>query len=146
LKWDAYSGDYGPNFLGHALNTATHVVDHPEFGWQAFGGNVRRDGDRIRIAPRDSFRARVYLAPLGLWLTLDAGAFEAVELDTKTGAVRLGLAAGSDITPAARLRIEQPAKIPGVGTYRPARDWKTDAGAWTIDLGPETTWIELTAK
>ena len=25
LKWDAYSGDYGPNFFGHALNTATGV-------------------------------------------------------------------------------------------------------------------------
>ena len=37
LAWDAYSGDYGPNFFGHALNTATYVIDHPEFGWQAFG-------------------------------------------------------------------------------------------------------------
>jgi hypothetical protein len=33
LKWDGYSGDYGPNFFGHAFNTATYVVNHPEFGW-----------------------------------------------------------------------------------------------------------------
>lgn len=33
LKWDAYSGDYGPNFFGHALNAATYVVNHPEFDW-----------------------------------------------------------------------------------------------------------------
>jgi len=29
LKWDAYSGDYGPNFFGHAFNTATYVIDDP---------------------------------------------------------------------------------------------------------------------
>lgn len=143
LKWDAYSGDYGPNFLGHALNTGTYVVNHPEFGWQAFGGNVTVDGDWIRITPRDSFRSRVYLATQGLWLTLDAGTFEAVELNPKTGAVRLGLSPKTATIPAARLRIEQPAKTPGVGNYKPATVLKTDAGAYAINLGPETTWIEL---
>ena len=44
LRWDAYSGDYGPNFFGHAVNTATYIVDHPEFGWQAFGGNIESGG------------------------------------------------------------------------------------------------------
>ena len=44
LKWDAYSGDYGPNFFGHALNTATYVINHPEFGWQSFGGNSQTIG------------------------------------------------------------------------------------------------------
>ena len=42
LSFDPLSGDYGPNFFGHALNAATYVVNHPEFGWQAFGGNVIR--------------------------------------------------------------------------------------------------------
>lgn len=38
LKPDPLSGDNGPNFFGHALNTATYIVRHPEFGWTAFGG------------------------------------------------------------------------------------------------------------
>jgi hypothetical protein len=143
LKWDAYSGDYGPNFLGHALSTGTYVIHHPEFGWLAFGGNVRVDGDWIRIAPRDSFRSRVYLAPRGLWLTLDAGTFDAVELNARTGAVRIGLSPKTADVPVARLRVEQPAKISGVGSYKPARERKMDAGAFAIDLGPKTTWIEL---
>jgi hypothetical protein len=83
LKWDAYSGDYGPNFFGHALNTATYVINHPDFGWQAFGGNVTRSGDWLKVQPLDSFRMRVYIAPLGLWLTLDAGKFESVEVNTE---------------------------------------------------------------
>ena len=143
LRWDAYSGDYGPSFLGHALNTATYLVDHPDFGWVAFGGNVERSGDWIKLAPRDSFRRRVYLAPRGLWLTLDAGAFEAVELHRKTGAVRIALAPKNGFTPAARLRVEQPARLDGVGPYRPARNLPTDAGAFTIPLGARPTWIEL---
>ena len=40
LRIDGYSGDYGPGFLGHAINTGTYVVNDPEFGWLAFGGNL----------------------------------------------------------------------------------------------------------
>jgi hypothetical protein len=143
LKWDPYSGDYGPNFYGHALNTATYVVNYPEFGWQAFGGNVKATGDWVRIQPRDSFRMRVYLAPRGLWLTLDAGRFESVELNTRTGAVRVGLSAVTSDTPQARLRVEQPAKVAGVGTYQPRQQLKLEREAYTIPLKATVTWIEL---
>jgi hypothetical protein len=109
LKPDPLSGDYAQNFLGHALNTATYVVNDPEFGWQAFGGNIRATAAGISVTPLDSFRMRVYLAPLGLWLTLDAGRFERIELNPKSGVVRVVLSAASEFTPAARLRMEQPA-------------------------------------
>jgi len=146
LKWDPYTGDYGPNFYGHALNTATYVINHPEFGWQVFGGNVKTTGDWVRIQPRDSFRMRVYLAPRGLWLTLDAGRFEAVELNTRTGLVRVGLSAVTSDTPQALLRVEQPAKIAGVGTYQPRQQLKLERGAYVIPLKTAATWIELMAK
>ena len=29
LRWDDYTGDYGPNFFGHAVTTGTYVVNHP---------------------------------------------------------------------------------------------------------------------
>ena len=60
MRWDTYTGDYGPNFFGVAVNAATYVINHPEFGWQAFGGNVNADGDWIRVQPLDAFRQRVY--------------------------------------------------------------------------------------
>ena len=119
LRFDPYSGDYGPNFFGHAFNTATYIVNDPEFGWQVFGGNLKVEGSTVKVTPLDSFRMRVYVATAGLWLTLDAGEFAGVELNAKTGAVRLGLAAATKFTPAARLRIEQPAKVSGVGMYAP---------------------------
>ena len=143
LKWDPYSGDYGPNFYGHALNTATYVINHPEFGWQAFGGNVTRSGRVIKVQPLDSFRMRVYLAPLGLWMTLDAGTFAAVELNTRTGVVRIALSPATEYTKQARLHIEQPAKVAGVGSYVPTKQLIQERGAYVIPLQQQTTWIEF---
>jgi Family of unknown function (DUF5695) len=145
LKPDPLSGDYGSNFFGHAWNTATYVVNHPEFGWIAFGGNVKREGKAVTITPHDSFRARVYIASLGLWLTLDAGEFDSVDVNPDTGVVRVGLAGATESTPKALLRIEQPAKVSGVGNYRPAPPLQSQRGAYVVPLQKETTWLELNA-
>ncbi|HXS69615.1 MAG TPA: DUF5695 domain-containing protein [Candidatus Polarisedimenticolia bacterium] len=143
MRWDTYSGDYGPNFFGHALNTATYIIDHPEFGWLAFGGNAKSSGNKVTVQPLDSFRRRIYIAPVGLWLTLDAGKFEGVEYNAKTHAVRLELSPQTRFTPQARLRIEQPAKISGIGTYHPRETFVNERDAFTIPLKAKSTWVEL---
>ncbi|HEU4769659.1 MAG TPA: DUF5695 domain-containing protein [Pyrinomonadaceae bacterium] len=143
LKWDPYSGDYGPNFYGHALNTATYIVNHPEFGWLSFGGTLRRSGPWIRVQPRDSFRMRVYVASLGLWLTLDSGKFEEVAVNTSTGLVRISLSPADAHTTHARLRIEQPAKVPGVGNYLPHTSLAQERGAYVVPLKKSVMQIEL---
>lgn len=143
LKWDPYSGDYGPNFFGHALNAATYVINHPEFGWQVFGGNIKSDGDWVKVKPLDSFRRRVYVAPFGLWLTLDAGAFKNIEINKRTHMVRLSLAAATSYTPQARLHIEQPAQVPGIDAYHPRQSYTREREAYTIPLKDEATWVEL---
>ena len=146
LRPEALSGDDGPNLFGHAWNTATYVVYHPEFGWVAFGGKLRVEGQLVKITPRDSFRVRVYLASAGLWLTLDAGQFDAVELNGKTGAIRVGLAPGTPYLRAARLRIEQPARAEGAPVYVPSKPWTQERGAYVIPVGTGTTWIDLFAS
>jgi hypothetical protein len=144
LAFDPLSGDNGPNFFGHTWNTATYIVDHPQFGWLAFGGNLKIDGDTIRVTPRDSARKRVYIAPLGLWLTLDAGTFESVEVHPRTGVVRVGLAVATPFTSIARLRIEQPAKSKGTGTYRPQETFDIQRDAWVVPIGGQIRWVQLT--
>jgi Family of unknown function (DUF5695) len=144
LKPDPYSGDYGPNFFGHAWNTATYVVDHPEFGWVAFGGNLKVQDHTIKVIPRDSARQRMYLAPLGLWLTLDAGTFDELDFDSGTGTVRVGLTGAMKFTPEARLRLEQPAKLGGA-KYHPSVPLRTERGAYVISLEAGTTWIQFVA-
>jgi hypothetical protein len=143
LRHDPISGDYAQNLFGHALNTATYVIRHPEFGWQAFGGNVAERAKVVVVTPLDSFRTRVYLAPLGLWLTLDAGQFERVEFRQDTRRVHVVLAAAGPFTPAARLRIEQPATLAGVGVYAPVGKPVMERGALVIPLASTTTWVEL---
>ncbi len=143
LKHDPITGDYGPNFFGHAWNTATYIVNDPELGWLAFGGNLKTEGDTIKVMPLDSYRARVYVASLGLWLTLDSGKFESIEVNSKTGVVKVGLAAATPFTRAARLRVEQPAKIDSVGTYHPEQTLRLEREAFVVPLFKGTTWVSL---
>jgi Family of unknown function (DUF5695) len=142
LRHDPYSGDYGPNFFGYAWNTATYLVEHPEFGWVAFGGNVRVQNGIVKLTPLDSFRSRIFIAPAGLWLTLDAGTFDALEYDSSTGRVRVGLGKASDFTRDARLRLEQPGNISG-STYHPESQMKLERGNSVVPLNQETTWVTL---
>jgi hypothetical protein len=155
LRWDTYTGDYGPNFFGHAVNAATYVVNHPDYGWLAFGGNVVTNAPRgpgasasgwVTVRTLDSFRRRVYLAPIGLYLTLDRGAFESVSVNPATRAVRITLAPAAEFTSSALLRIEQPATSTGVGTYRPARTFTAERGGFVVPLGEAATTVELAAK
>jgi hypothetical protein len=141
LEIDGYSGDYGPGFFGHAVNTGTYVVRDREFGWLAFGGDLTMAGPSVRVRPLDAARTRVYLAPLALWLTLDAGRFETLELRGDT--VHITLAPATPYTPRARLRIEQTVAVVGVGEIAPTGEYAFERGAYVVPLGQTTTSIVL---
>jgi len=143
LQIDGYSGDYGPNLFGHAINTSSYLVEHPEFGWLGFGGNVSTEGREVRLRPLDSAQSRVYVAPAELWLTLDAGQFETVAYSLDTGTVRITLAPSTPHTPTARLVVHPPAALDGIGTYTPARDLPMERGAYVLPLSPTATHLEL---
>lgn len=110
MQYDPYTGDYGPNFLGHALNTGAYVVKDSALGWLAFGGNIKKNGDRIQLTVLDSSRQRVYLAPVGAWLTLDAGEFISVDYNDATHSVSVHLAPATSYVKMAKLHIAYPAK------------------------------------
>jgi hypothetical protein len=146
LKWDPVTGDYGQNFFGHIYNSATYIVNHPDFGWQAFGGNLTVSGNTISVTTLDSARKGVYIAAAGLWLTLDAGQFEKVDYDASSHAVQITLAAADSATPSARLRIEQPAKVAGIGTYVPKNSYTQERDAYVLPLGSSSTGVGLATK
>jgi hypothetical protein len=122
------------------------VVNHPEFGWLAFGGNVTMAAGRVHVQVLDSFRKRVYIAPLGLYLTLDRGAFESVAINPKTNAVQIRLAPADALASSALLRIEQPATVKGIGKYRTVRQFGAERGGWSVPLGKTPTVVELIAR
>jgi len=143
LHIDGYSGDYGPGFLGHAVNTGTYITRHPEFGWLAFGGELSVVADRVRVRPLDSARSRIFLGPEGLWLTLDAGVFEAVEIQGEE--VRITLPAANTTTPVARLRIEH--RGDGKGrAWAPSDPWAMERGAYVVPLGNGPVEVVLRAR
>jgi hypothetical protein len=143
MAFDPYSGDYGPNFFGHVWGAGSYMVHDPEFGWIALGGNLKQQGQQVVLEPRDSLRQRVYIAPLGLWLTLDAGRFAAVHYSTQTHQVTLRLEAADAYTPRALLRIEQTAKVAGVGVIAPEHTLEVERGAGIVPLGKTETEVRL---
>jgi len=111
MRWDAYSGDYGMGFYGHAYATATYVLNDPTFGWLAFGANLRvADDGRLHITPKDSARTRLFIAPQRIWITLEAGKYDSAVYDPRSGAVTLQLAARTPHTPQARIITERDGK------------------------------------
>lgn len=74
LQWDGYSGDYGPNFVGLALGSGTYLVEDAEAGGLAvYGGNLTTAGGVSTVYTKDAFRRKVFVGPLRLLVTIDAG-------------------------------------------------------------------------
>lgn len=138
MKWDGYSGDYGPNFVGHAIEMGTYLIDHPTFGWQAFGGRVLSTMPAVQVQVRDSIRRRIFLAPIGYLLTVDAGAFSAFDYDpaTKSVSVVIESTAGGTtdaaVAPVARLIVTRTANIYGAGILSPPHNLAQINGAWLV--------------
>jgi hypothetical protein len=141
MSWDAYSGDYGMGFFGHAYAAATYLVNDSTFGWLGFGGNVSQAGGEVRITPKDGARTRLFIAPIGAWLTLEAGKIDAAAYTPATGKITLTLAARDPATPVARLIVEATTK--GARPYRPANA-TFERGAYTLPLADAPTTVALT--
>lgn len=140
MKFDAMSGDYGMSFFGHAYTAASYLVDHPTFGWVGFGGGVTQSRGQVTLTPKDSARTRVFIAPAGLWLTLDAGKFDTVSYTPKTGAVTATFTPAEPHTPEAWLNVETTTK--GGKAY--AANAKMQRGAYVVTLGANPTTLVLT--
>lgn len=145
LSFDPYSADYGPNFFGFALDTATYVTHTKTFGWLAFGGNLSQQAHNIKVTPLDAFRSRVYLAPYGLWLRLDAGRFRTVRFNPHTQTVHITLDPANTYTQQALLRISQPAMLSGIGQFHPVHNFHMVRDAYAVPLHATATEIVLKA-
>lgn len=136
LHWDAYSGDYGPNFLGHVFGAATYLVNHPVFGDVSFGGNVNATNDAVTVEPRDAVRKRVFVAPVSLFIELDAGVIESFTYDTKSQQVQVKVGSGLDGSSAApkiTMKWEQTADSAAGKISLKSPDLKSRLDGWAVD-------------
>lgn len=137
MEHDAYSGDYGLGFFGSSLEASSTFVLHPSLGPLCFLCDVAAaavdSGSSHVIVPRDAFRQRVYLEPLGIYLQADAGMLASVELNRKQRTIRVQFAAPPPLNertyevlrlrvdkvavpsakrPGKRFRIVEPSQVP----------------------------------
>jgi hypothetical protein len=97
-EFDPNSGDYGLGFFGHSVQAGAYYVQHPQWGETCYLCDVSNNGGEtgsVSIRPRDSYRQRVFLAPLGLYIVTRTGVITAVDFDEFQGLVTVWLSAAS---------------------------------------------------
>lgn len=132
LAWDAYSGDYGPNFVGLVLGTGSYLVEDADLGLVAYGGVVTGHGDGTAVlVPRDAARRKVFVGPLGLLVEIDAGMIQEVvyTAGNTSFAVTLGQLDGVPTTNATVMWVSREDgvatyKVTGVGVTKERLGWK----------------------
>ena len=139
LKFDPYTADYGIAFYGYARNAGCYVADDGKFGWLAFGGNIERKATTMTVTPKDGFRKRVFLAPLGLWLTLESGTFEKVVFDSLSHSIVIQLSPQTPFNSSARLRIT----TTGKKTFKLDGNLLVEREAYVVPLKPGSTKVRF---
>lgn len=143
MKWDAISGDYGMGFYGHAIASATYAVKDKDLGWLGFGSKVTDDAGKVHIVPQDGARRRLFIAPAGLWITLEAGRIASADYDGMSGQVVLTLDPADAATSKARLLFETTTKD---GKPYALGGATADRGGYAIPLSATTTRVTLTPR
>ena len=122
MEHDPNSGDHGLGFFGSSLNAGAYLHAHPVLGNMCFMciASAGANGSLL-VEPRDMYRRRAYLGPLGLWLVAEAGLLRSVELaadaasvtvlfePSATAAAAAGVPGTAAPYSALRLRVEQAA-------------------------------------
>ena len=140
LQIDALSGDYGSNFYGYAVNTSTYVVNDPTYGWLAFGGNLSEKGKNKVVELTTAGKAALFIAPLNLWVTLDAGSISKLSFNTVSNEVELTLSPMNEYTPVAFVQINEESQ------YQISQSFSISRGAYEIPLSEKPTVITLKRK
>ena len=143
LKNDGITGDYGTGFFGYAINSSTYLVNSDEFGWLSFGGNTSVNGKWVTVDITTAARSRVYVAPAGVWLTLDAGRFSSVSYNTATGTLKMTIEKGETWSPEALLHISNPSREGNAVTYNTGRLKSNGRGAFVIPVSKKAAVVTL---
>jgi hypothetical protein len=123
-----YSAEIDLGFGGALRTAATVVTEDPLFGWLAYGGHLRHDGDSLKVIPKDGLRQRLHviLGSQRMHLRLDRDGFardEPVVLHDGLGQIRFTLENRTADAHLTRLVLSGLPK----GDYRVVRDGKTIA-------------------
>ncbi|CAI7669971.1 unnamed protein product [Penicillium pancosmium] len=139
LRGDDYSGDYGPNFLGVMLGSASYVVDDPDIGLITYGGNMAISGSTVTVHPRDAVRRRVYIAPMGIYVVISAGQIDRYAFDESDAtSLRLHIVSGPAKALDTIIWVETPGtndEYAVMGQNKKIREgWQVKLGSRGVDI------------
>lgn len=143
LKNDGYTGDYGSGFFGHAINSATYLVNNPDFGWLSFGGNLSKSKKGIEVKPTTAARSAIYIAPEGVWVNVIAGSIQSFKYNPKNGQVQVVLDKAGEYNPEAFLSIEYPENNTSQKKYQIQQSLKKQGEKYVVKLSGKSTKVLL---
>ncbi|KAL0931124.1 uncharacterized protein CTRU02_213859 [Colletotrichum truncatum] len=143
LKWDGISGDYGPGFLGLALGSGTYVAQDADVGLVAFGGVLSSSGSTVSVVTKDAVRRKVFIGPLGVYITVDAGIIREFSYDAGSRSISVTLSQLDNVPKAASavIWVESTA---GGGNFRVTTSGINQArGGWQVPLSSASVVVQL---
>lgn len=146
LKNDGYSGDYGSGFFGYAINSATYLVRHKEFGWLAFGGNLSQRGRTVNVVPTTAARTKIYVQPEGIWIKFDAGSIKSFAYNEVNGQITINLDKKGPYNSEAYLTIEYPGNENNAAEYKLTSTFQKRGKQFIVPLSDRDTKVMLIKK
>jgi hypothetical protein len=114
------------------LASATYVVEDPDLGLVAYGGNLAVNGQVLTVQPRDAVRQRVYIASMGVYILASSGWIDQFSFPrTNAKQVTVRLVPGPSKATSAIVWVESP----GTNTqYKVTSQAKSMRGGWQVQL------------
>ncbi|KAI0202965.1 hypothetical protein F4808DRAFT_48662 [Astrocystis sublimbata] len=145
LKWDGYSGDYGPGFLGMVLGSGTYVAQHNTLGLLAYGGTITSSDDEnsVHVTTHGPIRRRVFIGPLSVLITTDAGSIDSFGYTSDGSNVSLVLTQQSS-SPSSSSAVVWVETTSGSVEYIVSSPAATQTRlGWAVPLSPSAVTVQL---
>ncbi|KAI2642107.1 hypothetical protein GGS21DRAFT_291280 [Xylaria nigripes] len=145
LKWDGYSGDYGPGFLGAVLGSGTYVAQDNDLGLLVYGGTLTSSAgaSRVSVTTQGPVRHKVFIGPLGVLLTIDAGSIDKFSYMSDRSSISLTLGQLPD-GPSAEAAVLWVETTSGPGEYTiSSSDATRSRQGWSIPLSSSAVTVQL---
>lgn len=117
-----------------ALTAGTYVADDADLGLVAYGGTLSTSGSSVTVQPRDAVRRRIFIGPLSVLVSIDAGAITQFSYNASARTVSVTVAQQSGSPTAARTAIWVESRNGGTWTAT-GSGITTGRGGWILTLG-----------
>jgi hypothetical protein len=126
------------------LTSGTFVADDPDLGLVAYGGILSSEGSSVVVEPRDAVRKRVFIGPLSVLVSIDAGAIGQFSYNAGAGSVSVTVEqqSGAPVASQVAIWVESTAGDSWTASADSA-NIQSGRGGWVVSLGGDGATFEL---